>query len=162
VQLQKELGMNRSFRFLIILFLAMLLGECLSYGDFPSDKLTKVIPVKESGNNDRAIGDKKTKLGLSRPPSEWAYGAFQIRQPAVDDVNRALGTHYKSSDCLGNRKLSELIFREYINLYATEKKLGHKPTDTDMAGIWNGGPEGWKSILTVAYRQDIAGKLRRV
>ena len=153
--------MNRSFLFVFVLLLTMLVTECFSYGDYPSEKLTKVVPLKESTNNDRAIGDKKDLLGRPRPASEWAYGAFQIRQPAVDDVNKILHTKYKASDCLGNRALSELIFREYINLYATEKKLGHKPTDTDMAGIWNGGPSGWRSALTVVYRQDIAKRLKK-
>ena len=159
-QLHKGACMNCSFLFLVGLLAVLLLTECFSYGDYPSAKLARAIPVKESGNNDQAIGDKKDLLGRLRPTSEWAYGAFQIRQPCVDDVNQALGTRYKASDCLGNRKLSELIFREYINLYATEKRLGHKPTDQDMARIWNGGPNGYKSLFTVSYWAKIQKLLK--
>ena len=145
--------MNRSFHFLLALLVTLFLTECLSFGDYPSAKLTQMISAKESHGNDMAVGDKKL--------ADKAYGAFQIRQPAVDDVNRKLGTHYKASECLGNRSLSVLIFREYINIYATEEKLGHKPTDADMAGIWNGGPSGWKSSLTIAYRKDVMDKIRK-
>jgi len=135
--------MNRSFRFVLVVLFVLLLTECLSYGDYPSGALVKAIAMQESGGNDKAVGDKL--LGSK------AYGALQVRQPCVDDVNRKCGTHYLAKDCLGNRALSELICREYIDLYATEKRLGHKPTDQDMARIWNGGPNGYKSLLTVSY-----------
>lgn len=146
------LGADMKFFSILSLAVVLFLQVSYSYGDYPTERLLRVIPQKESGNNDQAVGDHK-KLA-------HAYGAFQIRQPAVDDVNRKLGTHYKATDCLGNRALSELIFREYINMYATEKKLGHKPTELDMAGIWNGGPLGWKAKRTLAYRQDVQSRLK--
>jgi hypothetical protein len=122
-----------------------------SFAEYPTEVLMQAVALQESRDNDKAVGDKHL--------SDKAYGHLQIRQPCVDDVNRKLGTQYKAEDCLKNRELSELIFREYINLYATKKKLGRTPTPLDMAGIWNGGPLGWKSKHTVGYRKSVARKL---
>lgn len=97
----------------------------------------------ESNGNDRAIGDRGKK--------EMAYGCLQIRKPCVDDVNKALGTKIKAQDCLGNRDLSIKVCATYISLYATKNRLGKDPTVQDMARIWNGGPNGWKSKYTNGY-----------
>ena len=101
--------------------------------------------------NDRAIGD----IHLPDP----AYGALQIRQPCVDDVNRANGTHYVAKDMLGNRALSIWVFNKYMDLYATEARLGRPVTDEDRARIWNGGPNGWKTDMTVAYWNNAKEKM---
>jgi hypothetical protein len=103
--------------------------------------------------NDNAIGDK----GLANQ----AYGPLQIRQPCVDDVNRVAGTKYKAADMLGNRPLSIWVFNMYMRIYATQKRLGHTPTDQDRARIWNGGPKGWQVAATQKYYADVvafAGK----
>lgn len=94
----------------------------------PSTSLIDAIIQVESGGNDYAQGD----LHLVQK----AYGPMQIRQPAVDDVNRRLGTSYRSKDCLGNRGLSILIFNTYCDIY---QKNG---SDENKARLWNGGPGG--------------------
>ena len=43
----------------------------------------------------------------------------------------------------------------YMKRYATEARLGHAPTDEDMARIHNGGPNGYKNPATVAYWQRV-------
>jgi len=91
---------------------------------------------KESGGDDEAIGDRKLKYP--------AYGCLQIRQPCVEDINRHFGTNYVAKDCLGNRDLSVWIFHKYMEIYATEKRIGAKPTIADVARIWNGGPSRWR------------------
>ncbi len=93
--------------------------------------------------DDNAIGDK----GLPNP----AYGPLQVRQPALDDVNRRFGTSYKAIDCLGNRPLSIWVFLRYMDIYATAARLGRAVTDQDRARIWNGGPNGYKIGPTVGY-----------
>lgn len=93
--------------------------------------------------NDNAIGDKNLK--------NKAYGPMQIRQPVCDDVNRVFGLHLNAGNMLGNRPLSIDTFNKYMSIYATERHLGHEPTDEDRARCWNGGPMGpWKSA-TLAY-----------
>lgn len=112
----------------------------------PSDAEFDILIYKESRGNDWAIGDKRLK--------NKAYGPLQIRQPVCDDVNRRFGTRYRAQDCLGNRALSIKVARLYWSIYATRKRLGREPTTLDRAGIWNGGPNGWKSPKTAKYRGE--------
>lgn len=93
--------------------------------------LIQAIIQVESGGYINAIGDKHLK--------DKAYGPLQIRQPAVDDVNRSEGTSYKAEDMLGNQELSIWVFKKYMDIYAQNK------TDEEKAKAWNGGG-GWKSI----------------
>ncbi len=103
------------------------------------DALIKV----ESGGNDNAIGDKHL--------TDKAYGCLQIRKPCLTDVNRANGTNYIPEQMLGNRQLSLWVFSKYMELYATEAKLGRMVTDEDRARIWNGGPTGYRRDSTIPY-----------
>jgi hypothetical protein len=129
----------------------------------PDDRLIRALIWVESTNVDHKTGDKFDRKGRPRPPSEWAYGPMQIRQPCVDDVNADYGTTYSSRQCQGNRKLSIWICKKYLAKYANQKYLGHKPTSEDMARIWNGGPNGWRSSLTREYwtRVQMALKQQR-
>jgi hypothetical protein len=149
-------------RFIYALFMSLmslLFGSVsVASADYPSERQYRATVLQESGGNIWAIGDKLDRHGRPRPPSQWAYGDLQIRQDYVTDVNRKFGTHHKSTDCLGNSALSKWIYREYINMYATEKLLKHKPTDDDQSGILNGGPAGWKSRFTVQYRRDVKAR----
>lgn len=120
-----------------------------------SDKLIAAIMEVESGNNDSPEpGDKDKK--------DWAYGCMQVRQDCVTDVNRRFGTNYTSKDCHGNRELSVWIFRKYMEIYATEARLGRKPTDQDRARIWNGGPNGYKRPDTKSYWAKVQKALKKL
>ncbi len=151
--------MVRFFSFVVLI----LFSVSRVYGDYPSVVLMQAIAQKESKNNEHVSpGDKKDKDGNPRSPSEWAYGHLQIRSKCITDVNNKFGTHFRSVDCQGNRALSEWVFREYINMYATKKLLGHTPTNEDMARIWNGGPNGYKSSLTVSYWRSVSKILTKL
>ena len=39
--------------------------------------------------------------------------------------------------------------------YATKSRLGHEPTDEDIARIHNGGPNGYKNPATVKYWEKV-------
>lgn len=95
-------------------------------------KLINAIIEVESGGDDLAIGDMDQEFS--------AYGAAQIRWPAVLDVNNAYGTKYRARMCLGNRALSVEIFTKYTDLYANVKALGREPNEEDICRLWNGGP----------------------
>jgi len=114
-------------------------------------KLIQAMIQVESQGNDYAIGDRLLK--------KKAYGCLQIRQPAVDDINRIFGTKYKAEQMLGNRALSIWCFERYMEIYATAKRLGRPVTDEDRARIWNGGPNGYKSLATVGYWKKVKAKL---
>lgn len=115
--------------------------------DVPSTKLVTALIQQESRGKDHAVGDKKLRFP--------AYGCLQIRQPCCDDVNRRHGTKIQAKDLLGNRKLSVWVCAQYIDMYATQKRLRHKPTAEDMARIWNGGPNGWKRKSTRKYWRGV-------
>ncbi len=127
---------------LIVGFLAAITHGAEATTVTASELITALIQV-ESAGDDNAIGD--TQL------ADKAYGCLQVRQPCVDDYNRAHSTSHQAKDCLGNRQLSVQICEWYTNHYATEQRLGHAPTDEDRARIWNGGPNGFKKQSTAGY-----------
>jgi hypothetical protein len=130
----------------LILIISLLMFGALQAAE-PSKQLVSAIIRVESSGNDMAIGDKHMR--------DKAYGPMQIRKPCVDDVNRRFGTTHRPEDCLGNRALSEQVFRRYMTMYATKARLGHEPTDEDYSRIWNGGPNGWKNPLTKKYWEKV-------
>lgn len=93
----------------------------------------------ESSGNDLAIGDG----GAARGP-------LQIHKSVVQDVNRISGRSYQWSR-MTNRAEATQVAQIYLSHYATEKRLGHKPTPQEIARIWNGGPNGHKTKATDRY-----------
>jgi hypothetical protein len=103
----------------------------------------------ESNGNDLAIGDG----GAARGP-------LQIHKSVVEDVNRISGKHYQWRR-MTNRAEATQVATIYLSHYATEARLGHKPTGEDVARIWNGGPNGYRRAATDGYARKfkaIAGK----
>lgn len=139
-----------------LMFFGSLSFQSTVFADQPRDELVTALIKKESSNkdhpdgNDQAVGDRHLK--------QKAYGCLQIRQPAVDDVNRRYNTNYRAEDCLGDRALSIRICRLYIDMWATERRIGREPTDEDKARIWNGGPNGWKRSSTENYWLDLKNR----
>jgi hypothetical protein len=78
--------------------------------------------------------------------AEQAYGVLQIRQPALDDLNRKWKTNYKLTAFLGEAgvTLSVRAFIEYGAMYGAK-------TPEDYVRIWNGGPRGARKRATLAY-----------
>ena len=103
------------------------------------------IMAVESHGNPAAIGD-----------GGRAHGPLQIHREVIEDVNRFDGTSYTIADAHDPAK-AEDIFRRYVRRYATRARLGHEPTEEDVARIWNGGPNGWRKPDTLGYW----GKVRR-
>lgn len=93
----------------------------------------------ESGGDPKLIGDNGE-----------AVGVLQIHIEVVQDVNRVYKTKYKANDRYDVEKSKE-ICRLYLTYYATEKRLGHKPTQEDMARIWNSGPKGFTKSVSDVY-----------
>ena len=42
-----------------------------------------------------------------------------------------------------------------MSRYATAQRLGHAPTDEDIARIHNGGPNGYKNPATLPYWEKV-------
>lgn len=134
------------FKFFFIIFASLISSFFLASARADSQngsELVEALIAVESAGNDYALGD--TNL------PDHAYGCLQIRQPLCDDIYRRYGLQYSAESCQGNRQLSLKIFGLYMDMYATEGRLGHVPTDEDKARIWNGGPSGWRRKSTVPY-----------
>lgn len=123
-------------------------------GSVDTTELIQALIQVESTGNDRAFGDRQKE--------EKAYGPLQVRQPCVDDVNQRYGTHIQAKDLLGDRATSVWVCQKYLELYATQKRLGHEPTLQDMARIWNGGPSGWKRKDTKVYWAKVSRQLEKI
>lgn len=114
--------------------------------DLTLDEVMDVIEEMESGGDVNAIGD----LGK-------AYGCLQIQAGCLEDFKRwnpdgdtkALALHDLQGDA--GRLISRKIFTDYMQHYATKKRLGRAVTYEDMARIWNGGPNGWNKSATRGY-----------
>ena len=111
--------------------------------------LLDAIREVESGGDDCAIGDRNL---LNK-----AYGPFQIRKPYYIDAvqfNRQLtagGRSFQDVWGEGSAPYSQEVIMSYMGRYATEARLGHPPTNEDIARIHNGGPNGFKNPSTEAY-----------
>jgi len=80
--------------------------------------------------------------------NENAVGIFQIRQCAIDDLNRHYGTDYKLHQFKGNTHLSKWAFIHYGRMYGAE-------SEEEFCRIWNGGPNGMKKKATERYWNKI-------
>lgn len=104
----------------------------------------------ESHGDDRAINYK-----------EQAYGCLQIRAGARQDFHTWTGRKVRELDCF-DRSLSIEIFTAYMAHYCTETRLGHKPTEVDVARIWDGGPLGFKKLHTLTYWAKVQREMLRL
>lgn len=105
-----------------------------------------VLVSIESSGNDLAIGD-----------GGKARGPLQIHKSVVDDVNRISGRKFQWSR-MTNRAEAQQVATIYLSHYASETRLGHKPSAEEVARIWNGGPRGHKRSATDAYARKFKAR----
>lgn len=132
------------------LLLAGLLALASSAQAALSPRLVSALIQVESSDRDHAIGDNGR-----------AVGCLQIHPVLVQDVNgilarRGSSTRYTLTDRLNRQKSVEML-EVYLSHYG--KRLGRKPTEQDLARIWNGGPSGWKRSSTLRYWSKVCSKL---
>ena len=123
------------------------LASLAQASDVPDSLINALISVESSGK-DNAVGDKGK-----------AKGCLQIWEVVVIDVNRKFNTDYKHDDAFDRKKAID-ICRKYLSIYATEARLGRKPTLEDYARIWNGGPNGFKKSATEKYWEKVKKALK--
>jgi len=102
-----------------------------------NDPVMHAIAKHESRFDPKAVGDKHL--------TNHAYGLFQIRKPALIDVNERFGTSYKEEDLVPKSnlrsdvdkaiKVSIDVYKKYLSRY----KMADK-TPEEIAKFWNGGP----------------------
>ena len=81
-------------------------------------------------------------------------GVLQIRQCAIDDINRWLGTNL-TLEHAKKPAMARWMCQVYLRRYCTKERLGREPTLQDAARIWNGGPDGWKKPATKKYWEKV-------
>jgi len=101
--------------------------------------LILAIIMVESNGHDFEIGDDGK-----------AYGCLQMHAAYVQDAAEHAGKDWVHEDAF-QRDVAIQIFEAYMDRYATEERLGRKPTAEDIARIHNGGPNGYKKKSTVKY-----------
>lgn len=112
-------------------------------------QIIAILIMIESSGNDNAIGDNGD-----------SYGPLQISEAYLADANEHSGTNYTHEEMFDQTK-AIIVFRAYMDRYATASRLGHKPTISDICRIHNGGPNGWKRSSTDAYWAKVMLILRK-
>jgi len=95
-------------------------------------KLLKALEQKESNFDPYAIGDNGLALGI-----------LQAHPSVLIDVNKNYGVNFAQEDRIDPTK-SRAICVMYVLIYATEDRIGHKPTEKDFALCWHYGPNFYK------------------
>jgi len=124
-------------------------AHATSYNHY--DFLNAIIPaliVQESTGNPNAVGDMGNAVGL-----------LQIWPCVVADVNRILGRPAFSLESRWHPGESRAMCRVYLRHYVTADRIGHTPTLSDYARIWNGGPDGYLEHSTLTYWRDVSAIL---
>lgn len=110
------------------------------------DRFFKALASIESNNNPNAVGDMHL--------AHHAYGIYQIRQPAVDDVNRVFGSSYKAEDAV-RPAVAAFLASRYCLLLAKWWRSHHTEelTPVLLARMWNGGYKGAERDCTLEYAE---------
>ena len=120
----------------------------LSANDKIDSLILPLISV-ESSNNDNAIGDNGK-----------AFGALQIWNIVVEDVNRVYKTSYEHKDMFTRNNAIEVCIR-YLSFWGKQytKNTGKEPTQEVYARMWNGGPKGYRKKATEKYWKKVKNLL---
>lgn len=102
-----------------------------------------------------AVAMAESSGGVNIEGAADELGPLHIRCIYVDDVNRIIGCDTFTYDDRLDLGKSRQMFTVYVTYYATEKRLGRKPTWEDYCRIHAGGPNGWKKKCTEQYWRDV-------
>ena len=105
--------------------------------------------VETSSVNGPTVGDGGAALG----PLQIHRGCWKD----ATEYDPAIGGRYED---VADIEYAVKIFRAYTARYATARRLGRTPTDTDRARIWNGGPNGYKKKATLGYAEKVRRHLK--
>jgi len=131
---------NKLFATLItgfVVFPAICMGYCETQRN--RQILLDAICSVESNCDPSKVGDKGDSLG-----------AYQIQYAYWLDATEFSDIGGEYEDVLDDDYAQRIVIA-YWDRYATEKRLGHIPTDEDRARIHNGGPNGNNKTSTINY-----------
>ena len=126
--------------FRIIISMLVITSQSWAISEKEMTEVLAAIRVVESNNNPDAVGDGGDAIGI-----------YQIHRSYWQDAveyDPSIGGSYR--DCF-NPKYAERIVRAYMARYCNARRLGHEPTQEDLARMHNGGPNGHKKSATLKY-----------
>lgn len=109
----------------------------------PSPELLSAMAHVETRHNPEAYNSR-----------EHAVGLFQVRQLAVDDINRKFRTSYTLADFYREPMLGAWAVWAYGSIYNAK-------TDFEFAVLWNGGPRGRQKKDALLYWQKVKERMSR-
>lgn len=138
----------------IFLLIAMTLGVWFAmpkadarqyHPEYDLADVLDAIALVESGNEDFVIGDGGN-----------AFGAYQIHESVVAEINGFYGFTYEHADMFDGRK-ARIVAAKYLLFWgrAYYERTGHKPTPEVWARIFNGGPRGYQKASTLKYWRKV-------
>ena len=115
--------------------------------------LEAIQEVETGGLEDpsKAVGDQGRSIGPLQIMKGYYNDAVQ-QDPSLTEGGK---TYQDVTDVEYARK----VVVAYMNRYATEGRLGRKPTYEDFARIHNGGPNGYKKSATDKYWDKVKSHL---
>lgn len=118
-----------------------------------TDKLLDAIEITESS--------QRTGLRVLDTNNLYSYGAYQIQEPYLADVNRIYGTNYSIEQVKTNKTIARSVVKKYISYYSNvaKRKLGRKLTTRELVAIHNGGPTGYKKPKALTYADKVLKEL---
>ncbi len=135
----------------LLYLVCMLVIITPSIGNVEIDpKLLEAIAKVESNNDVCAIDKNKE-----------AYGIYQITKPYWDDALEfdpllcEEGPFPNNVFGIGSEEFATMVVESYICRYATEERLGHQPTNEDIARIHKGGPDGYMNGITEGFWDEV-------
>lgn len=121
------------------------------------DKLWNAIKKVESGGDLNAVGDQGRSIGPLQIGKKYYSDAVE-RNPSLQSGKYA-GYTYDNCKGPGSFEYSKDVGNAYMSRYATERRLGHPPTNEDIARIHNGGPNGFDMNATKKYWENVKKNL---
>lgn len=118
--------------------------------DIDWKKLLAAIKEVESKGNENKKGDGGRSIGAYQISAAYYKDAVKFNRSLEDDEKS-----YQDVAGPGSSAYAEEVIKSYMGRYATEARLGHKPTAQDIARIHNGGPEGYRKDVTLAYWEKV-------
>jgi len=90
--------------------------------------------------------ETNSRVGEIWGDNHTSLGPLQISHAAWVDS----GVEGEWMDCV-DLDYAVIVFRKYMERYATPERVGGSVTDENRARIWNGGPNGFRKENTIKY-----------
>ena len=91
---------------------------------------------------------------------EQAYGALQVRQCVLDDIERVYGRKIALKSCF-SMAVAQQVCRMYLQLWGHPDKLGCNTRVIDVVRIWCAGADGPTEVQETAEYVELFRKYKK-